>query len=186
MKNTNDRNKDKIFASCIKPDKTAVSICKWANGCRRWGLVLAIIELVLGLILAIVTASEANGISEYTGQSSFFVFIANFLPTLINALLIYAAFYAVYLLLTALGKLVQFNRQTAAFNELIARKLFSAEINANIDTIDVYDEMSDEEIFEHEEEEYMEEQGSIVCPKCKKKIAADADFCYYCGAEIIK
>lgn len=186
MKNANDKKNDKIFVDCTKPDKTAVSICKWANGCRRWGLVLAIIEAVLGLVLAIVTTSEANEIGKYIGQSSFFVFIESFLPTLINALLIYAAFYAVYLLLTALGKLVQFNRQTAAFNELIARKLFSAKINANVDSIDVCNEMSDEEIFEHEEEEYMEEQGSIVCPKCKKKIAADVDFCYYCGAEIIK
>ena len=180
------RNIDKILADCVKPDKTADGICKWANSCRIWGLVLAIIVIVLGFILSIITANTAAEIKEYTGQSSFIVFIESFLPTLIKALIIYGAFYAVYLLLTALGKMVQFNRQTAAFSELIARSALGAEINANIDAVDDYDEMSDDELRESEEDDYISEQGYIVCPKCKKKVAADSDFCYYCGSEIKK
>lgn len=102
---------------CLEPDKTAIRIINWAFGCRTWGLVIAILNVVIGLISGIIAARAASS----AGTDGFSAFISAFLPAVLQGIFIYLAFYAIYLLLSAVGKLVQYNKQTAAFAELQAR-----------------------------------------------------------------
>lgn len=102
---------------CLEPDKTATGIISWASGCRTWGLVIAILNVVIGLDSGIIAASAASSVDT----DGFSAFISAFLPAVLQGIFIYLAFYAIYLLLSAVGKLVQYNKQTAAFAELQAR-----------------------------------------------------------------
>ena len=164
----------------LKPDSTADSILKWANSCRSWGIGLSIFYAFIGLISGIISSSAALDI----GMSGFSAFISEFLPAIVISVFIYLGLSAISLLLTALAKIVQYTRQTAAFTELQTRKIFNKKSEVTIDVLDDFDEKTDDEMREEDEEDHINEVGGIVCPKCKQTIAADSEFCYYCGETI--
>ena len=176
----NNTSKKDVFDECLKPDSTADSILKWANSCRSWGIGLSIFYAFIGLISGIISSSAALDI----GMSGFSAFISEFLPAIVISVFIYLGLSAISLLLTALAKIVQYTRQTAAFTELQTRKIFNKKSEVSIDVLDDFDEKTDDEMREEDEEDHINEVGGIVCPKCKQTIAADSEFCYYCGEMI--
>lgn len=119
--NNQSEAKADTIDKCLEPDKTAVRIINWAQGCVKWGIIIAIANAILGLITSIAAAVSASSVNT----SGFLAFIAAFLPVLLQSVIIYAVFYAISLLLSALGKIVQYNKQTSAFVEFQVRKTLS-------------------------------------------------------------
>lgn len=115
----------KTFKDCYKTDSVSNDLWHWCEGLERWGKILFVLIIVVGLILAItgsitekeVVIREATSWREAETELKtvfdFEKFIFSLLYTALSALLEYVIYHIIALFIGALATIVQSTRITA-------------------------------------------------------------------------
>lgn len=108
----------KTLEECIELDSTAIHLWEWSERLITWGTVIFVFIFIIGLIMAASgSAQEVETGYYYTytkTEFNFGLFLGVFITWVLYALIEFCCYNALSLLLSALAKIVQNTKMSAA------------------------------------------------------------------------
>ena len=199
---TNSEDVDKRVAESFEQDPKAYEMEQWSKFCEKLGLVIAVILWVVGLAVAIYNAVIWEDLLASQFSSGFIAFIAGLIPYIIYGLIIYGILKGISMLIGGLGRIVQYNKETARFTQMQTeimiennKKGIDEEETLEVDNKKIefqadINKEDDDKNKSAENENYDEQikaefsnnnDGTMTCSECGTVQPQDRNICWKCG-----